>query len=115
MDDPTWTIAANWQRQRELIEDLYRRRDITVGMTLPELLAWHMDPGPGYGYVPSGPVRERSSRPLPPPSQEERQREEERYQKAHAAYEAARDRLARRFGLLDGERVAAAAAGRVWR
>jgi hypothetical protein len=104
VDDPTWTIAANWQAQRALIERLHG-----LGVMADRSLAWlldaHMDAGPKYGQWPAD-FEGFRDRPLPKPEPDsaEAALEAERERQGRERYEAVRDRLARRFGLLEPSR-----------
>jgi hypothetical protein len=97
-------IAANWQAQRDLIAELYAK-GVMADRPLAALLAAHANPRPRYGQAPADFTNWRS-RPLPKPESNsaEAALEAERERQGRERYEAVRDRLARRFGLLEPSR-----------
>jgi hypothetical protein len=70
---------------------------------LADVLAAHADAGPKYGDPPAEFGRDWHSRPMPKPAPDsaEAAAEAERERQTRERYEAVRDRLARRFGLLE--------------
>jgi hypothetical protein len=95
----TWAVASNWQDQRATIAAVHRRFGAMLGRTLDAALAKHADPGPGYGHIPAEFGAERQVRALPKVQPTAAELDRERQERER--FEAVRDRVARRFGLLE--------------
>lgn len=96
--DATWTVGLNWQRQRMLIESLHSR-GVMADVSLSSLLDRHADAGCQYGDTPAEFGAEWRSGAMGKVELTAAELDKQRMDQER--FETVRDRVARRFGLLE--------------